>query len=192
LLLLSLPVAAAGQAAQALSGRDRIAAANEAVLDSLYAPLVYIMLESERGIYPGLPVTAKRDFLQMFWVKRDPTPGTPRNEAEESFNARIAYVNKKFTEGGAVPIPGWRTDRGRIYLKYGAPDVTLTRRGVGKQLPFQLWGYTSHGKRLKYCFVDLTRFGNYSLVYSTDKSEPSRSDWRTLMGWDAYDDVLSF
>ncbi|HUL01979.1 MAG TPA: GWxTD domain-containing protein [Gemmatimonadales bacterium] len=192
LLALALPAAAPGQAAQALSGRDRIAAANEAVLDSLYAPLVYIMLQSERGIYPGLGLTAKRDFLRMFWVKRDPTPGTPRNEAEEQFNARIAYVNKKFSEGGATPAPGWRTDRGRIYLRYGPPDVTVTRRGVGKQLPFQLWGYTSGVQRRKYCFVDLTRFGNYSLVYSTDTSEPTRGDWRTLMGWDAYDDVLNF
>jgi len=192
LLLLALPAAGHGQAAQALSGRDRIAAASEAVLDSLYGPLVYIMLESERGIYPGLPLASKRDFLRMFWVKRDPTPGTPRNEAEDRFNERIEYVNKKFSEGGAAPVPGWRTDRGRVYLKYGAPDVTVTRRGVGKQLPFQLWGYTSGVQRRKYCFVDLTRFGNYSLVYSTDKSEPTRSDWRALMGWDAYDDILNF
>lgn len=162
------------------------------MLDSLYAPLVYIMLESERGIYPGLGISAKRDFLRMFWVKRDPTPGTSRNEAEEGFNARIAYVNKKFSEGGAAPAPGWRTDRGRIYLKYGPPDVNLNRRGVGRQLPFQVWGYTSGAQRRKYCFVDLTRFGNYSLVYSTDKSEPTRGDWRTLLGWDAYDDVLNF
>ena len=109
LLLLALPAAGHGQAAQALSGRDRIAAANEAVLDSLYAPLVYIMLESERGIYPGLQLAAKRDFLRMFWVKRDPTPGTPRNEAEDAFNERIAFVNKKFSEGGSMPVPGWRS-----------------------------------------------------------------------------------
>jgi GWxTD domain-containing protein len=188
ILLAALPAVAPAQTAQNLSSRDRIA---EAVLDSLYGPLVYIMVEGERGIYPGLPLSGKRDFLRMFWAKRDPTPGTPRNEAEEEFNARIAFVNKKFSEGGATPVPGWRTDRGRIYLKYGPPDVTLKRRGVGRQLPFELWGYT-HAEHRKYCFVDLTRFGNYSLVYSNDNSEPTRGDWRELMGWDAYDDVLNF
>jgi len=192
LLVLAIAAAAQGQTAQTLSSRSRIAAASEAVLDSLYGPLVYIMVEGERGIYPGLPLAGKRDFLRMFWNKRDPTPGTERNEAEEAFNARIAFVNRKFSEGGTSPTPGWRTDRGRIYLKYGPPDVNLNRRGVGRELPFQVWGYTSGSTRRKYCFVDLTRFGNYSLVYSSDKSEPTRGDWRELIGWDAYDDVLNF
>jgi GWxTD domain-containing protein len=173
--------------------RDRLDSATEAQLDSLYAPLVYLMREEEQGTYPSLSVDGKRGFLRRFWARRDPTPGTKKNEAEEQFNARIAEVNRKFAEPGKHTIPGWRTDRGRVYLEYGAPDITLSRRGPGPTLPFTVWKYTQGaGRHRKYCFVDITRFGNYVLVYSNDPREPSRSDWRRLLGDDGYEDALAF
>src|ERR1041384_8360508 len=79
---------------------DLFATATEARLDSLYAPLVYIMREGERGVYATLSIAGKRDFLRRFWAKRDPDPRTTRNEAEETFNARLETVNRKFTEHG--------------------------------------------------------------------------------------------
>jgi len=165
----------------------------ETSLDSLYAPLVYLMHEDEQGTYPSLTVAEKQEFLRAFWARRDPTPGTPRNEAEEQFNARLAAVNRKFTELRTKPVPGWRTDRGRVYLEYGPPDITLSRRGLGSTLPFTVWKYTQGNKRpRKYCFVDITGFGNFVLVYSNDPREPSRSDWRQLLGDDGYTDALQF
>jgi GWxTD domain-containing protein len=171
---------------------DRLARATESQLDSLYGPLVYIMRPEERGVYPGLTASGKRQFLEHFWAQRDPTPGTPRNEAAEAFNARIAVVNKKFRVGGANEIPGWRTDRGRIFLALGQPDIMLIRRGPGVRFPFEMWKYTAHGAQRKYCFVDLARFGNYVLVFSTDPHEPSRPQWRQLLGDDEYEDALNF
>ena len=164
---------------------------NEARLDSLYAPLVYLMHQDERGIYASLSVGGKRDFLRRFWARRAPTPGTPKNEAQEAYNARIAAVNRKFREGGATEVPGWRTDRGRIYLEYGPPDIVLSRRGPGPTLSFEVWKYT-RAKLRKYCFVDLTGFGNYVLVYSNDVHEPTRPGWRDLLGDEAYWDALNF
>ena len=173
--------------------RERFEFATEAQLDSLYAPLVYLMQEDEQGTYPSLSVTEKREFLRRFWARRDPTPRTPKNEAEEQFNVRIAAVNRKFAEHGAAEVPGWRTDRGRVYLKYGPPDITLSRRGLGATLPFSVWKYTQGNTRpRKYCFVDITGFGTYVLVYSNDPREPSRSNWRQLLGDDGYADALDF
>jgi GWxTD domain-containing protein len=192
-----LVLLAAGPAAHAQanspSPRERIIATEEAQLDSLYAPLVYLMQEDEQGTYPSLSVPEKREFLRRFWARRDPTPGTPKNEAEATFNARIAVVNRKFVEHGTVEVPGWRTDRGRVYLEYGPPDITLSRRGLATTLPFTVWKYTQGDKRpRKYCFVDITGFGNYVLVYSNDPREPSRSDWRSLLGDEGYTDALQF
>ncbi|HSR49960.1 MAG TPA: GWxTD domain-containing protein [Acidobacteriota bacterium] len=76
----------------------------------------------------------RRAFIDRFWKRRDPTPETERNEYKESFYERFEYANENFSEG----IPGWRTDRGRVYIIHGPPDqeqfVTAdsvyTRRGV--------------------------------------------------------------
>jgi GWxTD domain-containing protein len=173
--------------------RDRIQSATEMQLDSLYAPLVYLMHEDEQGTYPSLSVEEKRNFLRRFWARRDPKPKTFKNEAEAQFNAWLGTVNRTFAERGTTEVPGWRTDRGRIYLEYGPPDITLSRRGMGTTLPFSVWKYTQGTDRpRKYCFVDITGFGNYVLVYSNDPREPSRSDWRQLLGDDGYADALDF
>ena len=138
----ALHLLAVGPVAQAQSdstrAADRLGGFSEAQLDSLYGPLVYLMQPDERGVYPALSLAGKRDYLRRFWAQRDPTPGTAKNEAEETFNARIAVVNRKFRESGTSHVPGWRTDRGRIYLEYGPPDVTLGRRGPGVAVPFDL------------------------------------------------------
>jgi len=196
LTLVWLVLLAAGPAVHAQANappRGRFEFATEAQLDSLYAPLVYLMHEDEQGTYPSLSVMEKRAFLRHFWARRDPSPGTPKNEAEEAFNARIAAVNRQFSEHGATEVPGWRTDRGRVYLEYGPPDITLSRRGLGATLPFSVWKYTRGTKRpRKYCFVDITRFGTFVLVYSNDPGEPSRWDWRQLLGDEGYEDALQF
>jgi len=190
--VLAVPSLVRGQADQ-LHPRARVESASEVQLDSLYAPLVYLMHEDEQGTYTSLTEHEKREFLLRFWARRDPSPGTTKNEAQEQFNARLGTVNRKFSEGGAAEVPGWRTDRGRVYLEYGPPDIALSRRGLGRTLPFTVWKYTQDVKRpRKYCFVDITGYGNYVLVYSNDPKEPSRPNWRQLLGDEGYADALDF
>lgn len=193
--LICLLLAPCGAGAQTLgvspSSGDQLSGASELQLDSLYGPLLYLMRPDERGIYPELSLKGKRDFLRRFWAQRDPTPGTPKNEAEDTFDLRIAEVNRKFRVTGTDTIPGWRTDRGRVYLEYGPPDIVLTRRLPGPNPPYEVWKYM-RGKLRKYCFVDVTRFGAYVLVYSSDPAEPTRSDWRELVGDNAYIEVMRF
>ncbi len=172
---------------------DTFSVGTEAGLDSMYAPLIYLMNAPEQGQYSMLSVDAKRRWLRDFWSRRDPTPGTARNERLERFYRLVTDANSKFREGGLSAIPGWRTDRGRIYIMYGPPDEVLDRRSNNEQrsLPYEVWKYT-RDRSLKYVFADLTRFGNFDLVYTNDRRERSRPDWQDLLGPNAVQDVEQF
>ncbi len=181
-------LATAAAVAQPVDLFDRMA---ETQLDELYGPLIYLMSAGEQGVFSSLSVEGKRSWLRQFWAKRDPSPGTPDNEARERFYSAIRDANRRFGEGGASRVPGWRTDRGRIYVKYGAPDEVLERRSGGSTYPYEVWKYT-RVRALKYVFMDLTRFGNYTLIYTDDRREPSRSNWQELLGPEALQDVQRF
>ena len=79
----------------------------------------YIITDEEREGFLKLSNEEERDaFIEQFWLRRDPTPDTPENEFKEEHYRRIAYANEHFASG----IPGWRTDRGRIYVVFGPAD----------------------------------------------------------------------
>ena len=188
LLIAVTPAHAQHDAAAAV---DPFAAASESRLDSLYGPLFYLMDTDERGRYGRLGTEAKRAYLRRFWKRRDPSPDTPRNEALERYYGRVATVNRMFGEGGAAEIPGWRTDRGRVYLKYGPPDRVLSRPHPPATNPYEVWRYV-HGRQRKFVFLDLTRFGNYALIWTDEQLEPTRSDWRLLLSPEALYDISRF
>ena len=78
-----------------------------------------IMTKEENKIFVHLPDSeSRKEFIADFWAKRDPDPDTPANEFKQEFEARVAYANSRFKEGG----PGYNTDRGRIYIFMGPPD----------------------------------------------------------------------
>ncbi|MBI4503183.1 MAG: GWxTD domain-containing protein [Gemmatimonadetes bacterium] len=187
--------AALARGAEAAAPANRadtsFASLNEAQVDSLYLPLMHIMEADERGPYESLSLVGKRNFLRQFWTKRDPSPGTPQNEAREQYYARIAEANQRYREGGAARIPGWRTDRGRIFIRYGDPDETLKRPQSGPTRPYEVWKYT-RGRPRKFVFLDDTGFGHYQLIYSDERREPSRSDWEYMLGLEAAADVKRF
>ena len=170
---------------------DLFAQLSEPQLDTLYGPLVYLMTSDEMGIYSTLTVQGKRDFLRRFWAKRDPTPGTAVNELQVDFYSRIKEANRRFREGGAAEIPGWRTDRGRIFIKYGPPQEVMQRPQAGNTMPYEVWKYTRN-RALKYVFLDQTQFGNYALIWTDDRREPSRPNWQSLLGPEAVQDVERF
>jgi GWxTD domain-containing protein len=119
-----------------------------------------IMTKQEKEIFRLLPDReSRKEFIQDFWDKRDPDPQTEENEFQEEFDQRIEYVNKRFREG----IPGWKTDRGRIYIYLGPPDKIDMRPYINdpnvKGLIF--WGYYRYGLGIE--FIDRTGDGRYSL-----------------------------
>jgi GWxTD domain-containing protein len=79
----------------------------------------YIITGPERQAWKGLKTDEEREsFIESFWLRRDPTPDTIDNEFRDTHYERIAYANEHYASG----IPGWKTDRGRIYIMYGKPD----------------------------------------------------------------------
>ncbi|MBI1722434.1 MAG: GWxTD domain-containing protein [Gemmatimonadetes bacterium] len=143
---------------------------SEETLDSLYSPLAYLLEPNERGVYENLEVAGKRRFLAEFWRHRDPTPATPDNPLQEAFYRGVRHANQAYREGGGAQIPGWRTDRGRVYLKYGEPTEVF-RRPQAHPRAFEVWLYTHGGRGRYYAFYDATSFGHYVLAGTNDVVE---------------------
>jgi GWxTD domain-containing protein len=79
----------------------------------------WIITDEERSAFMQLSNDEERDqFIEAFWQRRDPTPDTEENEYKEEHYRRIAYANEHYAAG----IPGWKTDRGHMYIVFGPPD----------------------------------------------------------------------
>ncbi|MDR3703456.1 MAG: GWxTD domain-containing protein [Candidatus Sulfopaludibacter sp.] len=136
--------------------------------------VTYIITDEERAAFKKLQTDEEREqFIEQFWVRRDPTPGTIENEYKQEHYRRIAYANEHF----ASAIPGWKTDRGRIYIIYGPPDEIEDHSAGGKYVtpdgtatttyPFQQWRYRfieGMGNNVIMEFVDTAKNGEYHLT----------------------------
>jgi TonB family protein len=121
----------------------------------------YIITAPEKAAFNNLPTDTERDrFVEQFWEQRNPTPGSSSNPFKEEYYRRLAYANEHF----AGDIPGWKTDRGRIYITYGPPDE-IESHPAGTP-PFDHWRYyhlDGLGQNVDFAFVDRKGDGNYSI-----------------------------
>ncbi len=102
--------------------------------------VVYIIRSKEKDIFLQLETDRERDiFVEAFWKQRDPTPGTPENEFKKEHYRRIAYANKFL--GRDTPKPGWKTDRGRIYIILGDPVDIDRYESSDNYYPSEVWFY---------------------------------------------------
>ena len=140
--------------------------------------VVYIISDEEKKAFHQLNTDEEREqFVEQFWLRRDPTPDTEENEFKEEHYRRIAYANEHFASG----IPGWRTDRGRIYIQYGPPDENVESHSSGgsyerpmsegggetETFPFEQWRYRyieGVGQNIILEFVDKSMSGEYRLT----------------------------
>jgi GWxTD domain-containing protein len=139
----------------------------------------YIISDEERQSFKRLSTDDEREsFIESFWLRRDPTPDTMENEFKEEHYRRIAYANDRFPSG----IPGWKTDRGRIYITFGPPDEidshpsggSYTRPqdeggGETSTFPFEIWRYRyiegeGLGTNVEIEFVDKSMTGEYRIT----------------------------
>lgn len=150
-------------------------ALSEEELDNLFEKSRYIAVNSEINQYESLTsAQAKRDFLDNFWKKRDSNPSTERNEYYEDYFQRIDYANKNYSR---IKIPGWKTDRGRIYVQYGPPSEINRYPNVGNKKPYEVWIYNNIEGGVEFVFGDLTGLPNYQLLHSTKKGEINDPNW---------------
>ncbi|MBV9778358.1 MAG: GWxTD domain-containing protein [Acidobacteriaceae bacterium] len=144
--------------------------------------VVYIITDEEKQAFKRLKTDEERQqFVEQFWLRRDPTPDTEENEFKEEHYRRIAYANDHYASG----IPGWKTDRGMIYIKYGPADEIDSHPSGGSYerpieegggetstYPFEDWRYRyieGIGTNIVIEFVDPTMSGEYHI--STDPEE---------------------
>ena len=138
--------------------------------------VVYIITDQERVAFKSLTSDEERQqFVEQFWERHDPTPGTPENEFKEEHYRRITYANKHW--GGSEA--GWKADRGRIYIRYGPPDEIDSHPaggsydrpaseggGAAMTYPFEDWRYLHFENigSLDIEFVDLTSTGDFRMT----------------------------
>ena len=126
--------------------------------ERMLEPLGYIASSDEIAHLRSLSPAEQAQGWEEFWKRRDPTPETVRNEAMIEFVRRVAYADKHFQGFG----PGWRSDMGRIYIKFGAPDQIENHAATSEAPPLEIWYYNTPYRRL--VFADREGFGRYTLV----------------------------
>jgi GWxTD domain-containing protein len=144
--------------------------------------VAWIISEEERKAFKTLSNDEERDaFIEQFWLRRNPNPDSPENEFREEHYRRIAYANEHFASGK----PGWKTDRGRIYISWGPPDSIESHPSGGmyerpaeegggstSTFPFETWHYRyieGIGENTDLEFVDTCQCGDYH--FTIDRSE---------------------
>jgi GWxTD domain-containing protein len=142
----------------------------------------WIITDQEKSAFMQLSNDEERDqFIEAFWQRRDPTPDTEENEYKEEHYRRIAYANEHYAAG----IPGWKTDRGHMYIVFGPPDEIDSHPSGGtyerpqeegggetSTFPFEQWRYRyieGIGQEVIIEFVDTCMCNDYHM--SLDRSE---------------------
>lgn len=146
--------------------------------------VAYIITKEEKRAFDALTTDEEREnFIENFWRRRDPNPDTEENEYREEYYERIAYANEHYTSG----IPGWKTDRGRIYIAWGKPDSVEAHPSGGSYdrpsyegggstttYPFEIWFYRhldNVGDGIEIEFVDPTGTGEYRIARNANEKD---------------------
>ncbi len=128
-------------------------------LEQAIDQLVYCAKNRDIRAIRNAPSQAERlQRFEDFWQKRDPTPGTGRNERMEEYYYRIDLANRKF---GSF-VPGWKTDRGHVLILHGYPDDVKRQTFSFDAEPWEIWYYYRIGRQ--FIFIDKTGFGDFELV----------------------------
>ncbi len=156
----------------------------KAYKDWLEKDVAYIITDEERKAFKKLQTDDERErFIEEFWRRRDPDPDTDENEFKEEYYERVAYANEHFASG----IPGWKSDRGRIWIMYGKPDERETHPmggqyerpsyeggGSTSTYPFETWFYrylAGVGSGVEIEFVDPTGSGEYRIARNPNEKD---------------------
>jgi len=146
--------------------------------------VLYIISDEEKKVFKDLRTDEEREsFVEQFWARRDPDPRSADNSFKEEHYRRIAYANQHFASG----IPGWKSDRGRIYIMYGKPDEKEEHPtggaydrpyneggGTTTTYPFEKWWYRhveGVGDDIEIEFVDPSFTGEYRMAMSPDEKD---------------------
>jgi len=174
---------------KASKDEKRRAKAIQKEMDSAYGKWIkeevpYIITDEERAAFKKFSTDDEREqFIEQFWERRNPNPNSPENEFKEEYYRRIAYANERYASG----FPGWKTDRGRIYIMYGPPDEIESHPSGGSYnrtqeegggetstYPFETWRYRyieGIYQNVILEFVDPSMTGEYRLTMDPNEKD---------------------
>jgi len=160
--------------------------------------LSYFVPSSQMKSWDDLTNAGKVNFLDRFWRMNDPNPNTPENELYVMVQERIRFADEQYSKY----VSGWQTDRGRVYIRNGAPDeiykdttsgsapmnededaTPLSASGLMGARDYQIWKYYSTGEKKVYLFFDKQSSGALKLIYvDGDSMEQGDPSWEYYMG----------
>lgn len=146
--------------------------------DDLFAKSGYIATDNEKKQYDKInTVEGKREFLYKFWHEResDQAPVEEKQSYTDYMN-RVNIATKRFKN---ISRTGWKTDMGRVFIKYGEPSEIKRYPNEGDKRPYEIWLYNNIEGGVTFIFGDLTGFSNYVLLNSTKRGEVQDPNWES-------------
>jgi len=147
-------------------------------LDAKWGPMSYLASNQEKRQFKKSDLVGKRTIIMNFWKSRDPEPSTDVNEAEMAFLRRVQTAEQVYQSGFRK---GWKSDRGRVLVKYGEPDEIERNPSSIDTKPYEVWYYNEIEGGVKFIFIDKTGFGDLELVHSTARYELQNPDWQNFL-----------
>jgi GWxTD domain-containing protein len=144
------------------------------LFDELFS---YIADDIEYNQYKKLNDSEKGNFILNYWKSKDPNPSTPENEYLLKVIEKFNYTNKNFSWSDQ---PGWRSDRGRVLIKYGMPTNIESHQSEPNTVPYEIWTYQLE-KNYSFVFADRRTTGKYTLIHSDMIGEVSDPSWINLI-----------
>ncbi len=156
---------------------QKIAAMSPEQLKTHVEQIQYLLREDDKKLLQDLEADAQKSYITQLWKQFDTNPATPHNEFWEEYFRRIAHANENYTSGFTS---GWKTDRGRIAIKFGIPNEVERHPAETNARPYEVWYYYSEGRK-QFIFADIEGLGRYELVFSSDERELTRPDWKLII-----------
>lgn len=161
---------------QADAFSNTIILSNEQV-EQFETVLSYLDTPDKLKFFKNLNTSAKTEYIIQYWKNLDPTPDTKENEYLSSIQQRFLFANKSFSWGN---VNGWKTERGRVLIKYGIPDEIEHHNFEEGFKPYEIWYYRSN-RELYFVFGDINSNGNYILLHSNKETEINNPSWKSFV-----------
>lgn len=151
------------------------AGVTEELLDEMRQQVEYIIASDEKETYKTVKTSEqKRNFFERFWATRGGT------SAQRAYMNKIQEANRRFSHGST---PGYKTDKGRIFIKYGEPQNIERENSSSNQKPYEIWQYENLPTQgnVIFIFADRMGFGRYELIHSTAIGEVHNQNWQQIV-----------
>ncbi|HPN34139.1 MAG TPA: GWxTD domain-containing protein [bacterium] len=156
-----------------LALQSEMGALSESALDQEFDSMRYLTSSEDRRMYKALKnIEAKRNYIHSLWQKKSGA-SDPRRLRQEYLN-RVRYCNEHFT---VMKKEGWQTDRGRVYIQYGAPSYVHQNPSTEGLWPYETWDYPEIQGGAVFVFADFSGFKDFQLIHSTVIGEISNYNY---------------